>query len=183
MALEIKQTLKLTQQLIMTPQLQQAIKLLQLSRLELLTAINQELEINPVLEESLEENDPESWEGLSEEPPEEIPPVEHSPAEITVESKMGDDFDWESYLEDKIPPSIRQERENKEFPAIENLSSITPSLKSHLLWQLQLAPVADDDRIIGVLIIGNIDEDGYLQAPVEERLKNCSGLSPKWSRC
>ena len=54
MALEIKQSLKLTQQLIMTPQLQQAIKLLQLSRLELLTAINQELETNPILEETLE---------------------------------------------------------------------------------------------------------------------------------
>ena len=67
MALEIKQSLKLTQQLIMTPQLQQAIKLLQLSRLELLTAINQELETNPILEESLEDQDPESWEAPSEE--------------------------------------------------------------------------------------------------------------------
>ena len=67
MALEIKQSLKLTQQLIMTPQLQQAIKLLQLSRLELLTAINQELETNPILEESLEDQDPEPWEGASEE--------------------------------------------------------------------------------------------------------------------
>ena len=51
MAFELKQNLKLSQQLIMTPQLQQAIKLLQLSRLELVDTINQEMEENPLLEE------------------------------------------------------------------------------------------------------------------------------------
>ncbi len=49
MAIEIKQQLRLTQQLVMTPQLQQAIKLLQLSRLELVNLVQQELEENPVL--------------------------------------------------------------------------------------------------------------------------------------
>ena len=52
MALELKQQLKLSQQLVMTPQLQQAIKLLQLSRLELVDAIQQEIEQNPLLEET-----------------------------------------------------------------------------------------------------------------------------------
>ena len=56
MALELKQTVKLTQSLVMTPQLQQAIKLLQLSRLELQNTIQQELVENPVLEEALEED-------------------------------------------------------------------------------------------------------------------------------
>ncbi len=125
MALEIKQSLKLTQQLIMTPQLQQAIKLLQLSRLELLTAINQELETNPILEESLtdEDQEPEAWEGASEELTNEIPVGDSSPTELTVESQVREDFDWESYLEDKLPPSIRQEREDRDSPTIENLSS------------------------------------------------------------
>ncbi len=168
MALEIKQSLKLTQQLIMTPQLQQAIKLLQLSRLELLTAINQELETNPVLEESLEDQESESWEGNSEELPNEIPLPETAPSELTVESSVREDFDWESYLEDKIPPSIRQERETRDSPTIENLSSVGPSLKSHLLWQLQIASMTDEEKFIGILIIGNIDEDGYLQTSVEE---------------
>ena len=54
MALELRQQLKLTQQLIMTPQLQMAIKLLQLSRLELMDSIRQELEENPALEEMIE---------------------------------------------------------------------------------------------------------------------------------
>ena len=51
MALELRQSLKLAQQLVMTPQLQQAIKLLQLSRLELQQAVREELEVNPALEE------------------------------------------------------------------------------------------------------------------------------------
>ena len=54
MAIELKQQLKLTQQLVMTPQLQQAIKLLQLSRLELVDVVQQELTENPVLEETVE---------------------------------------------------------------------------------------------------------------------------------
>jgi RNA polymerase sigma-54 factor len=171
MALEIKQSLKLTQQLIMTPQLQQAIKLLQLSRLELLTAINLELETNPVLEESLEDQDPEGWEATPEEPGDETPLLESAPTELTVESRVGEDFDWDSYLEDKIPPAIRQERENRDSPSIENLSPVGPSLKSHLLWQLQMASMNDEEKFIGVLIIGNIDEDGYLQTSAEELAK------------
>ena len=54
MALELKQQLRLSQQLVMTPQLQQAIKLLQLSRIELVDLVQKELEENPVLEESLD---------------------------------------------------------------------------------------------------------------------------------
>ncbi len=65
MALELRQQLKLTQQLIMTPQLQMAIKLLQLSRLELLDTIRQELEENPALEEMAEEDMQDEDEELS----------------------------------------------------------------------------------------------------------------------
>ena len=57
MALELKQQVKLTQQLVMTPQLQQAIKLLLLSRMELVGLVQKELQENPVLEESLEGDD------------------------------------------------------------------------------------------------------------------------------
>jgi RNA polymerase sigma-54 factor len=54
MALEQKLSLKMSQKLIMTPSLQQAIKLLQLSKLELLEEVTQELVENPVLEEGTE---------------------------------------------------------------------------------------------------------------------------------
>ncbi len=73
MALELRQQLKLTQQLIMTPQLQMAIKLLQLSRLELMETIHQELEENPALEEvqetTLEESAPETSDSAPDDPP------------------------------------------------------------------------------------------------------------------
>src|SRR4029079_1045045 len=54
MALEIKQSLRLSQQLVMTPQLQQAIKLLQLNRMELQEVVTQEMMENPILEEVAE---------------------------------------------------------------------------------------------------------------------------------
>jgi len=96
MALELRQSLILSQQLIMTPQLQQAIKLLQLSRLELLDTISQEMEENPVLEEQAaalaeEDNKPE---GEKEESEQDIPDL----AEVTVEERARDDVDWENYI-------------------------------------------------------------------------------------
>src|SRR5688572_9394617 len=51
MGTELKQVLRMSQQLVMTPQLQQAIKLLQLSRMELLEQVREELEQNPLLEQ------------------------------------------------------------------------------------------------------------------------------------
>jgi RNA polymerase sigma-54 factor len=170
MSLELKQSLRLTQTLIMTPQLQQAIKLLQLSRLELLTAINQELETNPVLEETLSDDDaePDAWEAGEAEASGDAPPQDGQPAEVTVENRVGDDFDWDSYLEDKVPPSPRQEREEKESYSLENLTSTGPSLKNHLTWQLQLTSLSETEKIIGAFLIGNLDEDGYLRLPLSE---------------
>ena len=99
MAIEMRQQMKLTQQLVMTPQLQQAIKLLQLSRIELQDVVRQELEENPVLDEALEEEvrEPDQLEMLEK---------EHSPEETTEEFKevkAGEDtlseMDWDNYLD------------------------------------------------------------------------------------
>ncbi|MFP3868339.1 MAG: RNA polymerase factor sigma-54 [Desulfobacteraceae bacterium] len=171
MALEIKQSLKLTQQLIMTPQLQQAIKLLQLSRLELLAAINQELETNPVLEEALSEEDQETdpWESEEENIAEKGSDNSDAPlSEVTVENKVREDFEWGAYLEDKISPPMRQEYEEHEPSSYENLYRQEISLKSHLLSQLQLAELRDQEKYLGALIIGNLNEDGYLKANLED---------------
>ncbi len=171
MALEIKQSLKLTQQLIMTPQLQQAIKLLQLSRLELLNAINQELETNPILDEvqSGETTETEEWEGSSgDESTPEVGVASESLPEVAVETKVQDDFDWASYLEDKISPAVRQEFEDSDSFSLENVSSTAHTLKAHLLWQLQMANLSERERFLGNLIIGNIDEDGYLKTSTAE---------------
>jgi RNA polymerase sigma-54 factor len=107
MAFELKQNLKLTQQLIMTPQLQQAIKLLQLSRLELVDMIQQEIEENPLLEEVAAEEYPEDVsvpeEGETDVAGREEVKVVERTEEITGEGDGKDDFDWNNYLEDYGP--------------------------------------------------------------------------------
>ena len=107
MAFELKQNLKLSQQLVMTPQLQQAIKLLQLSRLELTDLITQEMEENPLLEEIASEEYPEDTtvpetDTVEIADREEIKAVERT-EEITGEGDGKEEFDWNSYLEDIDP--------------------------------------------------------------------------------
>jgi RNA polymerase sigma-54 factor len=165
MALELKQQLKLSQQLIMTPQLQQAIKLLQLSRLELLETIHEELETNPLLEETQEElpteQDAELESLTTEEPPFQ---------EVQLSEKMREDFDWEGYLEEynTNTPVLVESDPNQEWPSSDNRLTEPTSLKDHLEWQIRLSDFTDQEREIGECIIGNLDMDGYLDATVEE---------------
>lgn len=162
MALQLKQSLSLTQQLIMTPQLQQAIKLLQLSRLELLETVSQEMETNPLLEE----NPPEEadYDGNSEEVPF---AAEAAPKPDPVEAP-GDDRDWESYLAEYSTGRNDTIYEHREAPPLESTTSSKPNLSSHLMFQLEMSRFSDTQRMIGMFIIGNLDEDGYLKATVEE---------------
>ena len=133
MAIELRQQLKLTQQLIMTPQLQMAIKLLQLSRLELMDAIRQELEENPTLEESQETSPKEQAEE-----PVQAPTVEKA-KEVTIDEKLNNDIDWSNYIDEyNAPGRIRYETEDREAPQYEAFISHKKSLSDHLLWQLLL---------------------------------------------
>lgn len=166
MALELRQQLKLTQQLIMTPQLQMAIKLLQLSRLELLETVNQELEENPALEE-VQESLPEE---RTEEPAADTPPeVEMGAKEVTVEENISDDIDWSNYLDEyNSVGRTSYESENRDAPRYEAFVSKKESLDDHLIWQLAMSLPEDKDREIGSLIIGNLNKDGYLDVPLEQ---------------
>ncbi len=165
MALELKQSLNLTQQLIMTPQLQQAIKLLQLSRLELLDAIYEELEINPVLDESAGE-EPEEERPAGE--PEVPAQTESEVKEVTVEERAREDVDWESYLSEYNTGWAETAREDRELPQLENITSRKPNLSEHLMWQLGVSNVSERHKRIGEHIIGNLNEDGYLEVTIEE---------------
>lgn len=181
MALEIKQSLKLSQQLVMTPQLQQAIKLLQLNRMELAEVVNQELIENPILEEIAEsaegENaaapdgqveeagDPEAEQRRDEESFLKPTPKE----EQLVTGK--DDFNWESYVEEfnsssSSAPSMREI--NDELPSFENVLTKTSTLEDHLTWQLSMAALTDEERKLGELIVGNLSDDGYLNANLDD---------------
>jgi RNA polymerase sigma-54 factor len=162
MAMEIKQDLKLTQQLVMTPQLQQAIKLLQLSRMELQEIIAQEIKENPVLEDDA---DLEEKTGL-----EEGEQQETTPEVDTVEPIK--DYDWETYMEGHGMSSYSSsQRTSGEETPWENFVTRQVTLADYLLWQLRMSPATSHEQGIGAVIIGNIDENGYLQGSLEEVCK------------
>ncbi|MBN1365454.1 MAG: RNA polymerase factor sigma-54 [Syntrophaceae bacterium] len=182
MAFELKQNLKLSQQLIMTPQLQQAIKLLQLSRQELVEAINQEMEENPLLEEiSLDEGNEETINNefekdiLSSER-ENVKAVEHT-EEINVEKGAGtEEFDWASYLEDYGPVGVTYGGKDGEETSWDNVLTESQSLTKHLTWQMKLSSFSEDEERVCNQIIGNLDQNGYLCATIPEiaQLENVS---------
>src|SRR5512145_876129 len=173
MALEIRQQLKLSQQLVMTPQLQQAIKLLQLSRMELLDVVRAELEENPVLEEGQENVDEQVELG---EMASEIETPDGGESGIEEIHEVAGDresfgyIDWHTYLESYSLGGTTADNyeDDEDRPSYENLLTRKPSLQDHLLWQLKLSAIEGRDRLIAEEIIGNLDDDGYLQASVEE---------------
>jgi RNA polymerase sigma-54 factor len=172
MAFELKQNLKLSQQLIMTPQLQQAIKLLQLSRMEMIDVINQEMEENPLLEDApLDEYEETERDHGHEEGKiteiEELKGIERT-EEITGEGDGKEDFDWNSYLEDYGTVGANYDRKDGDAPAWDNLLTEKSSLTDHLMWQLKLSRFTDLEMKVGEQIIGNLDQNGYLAASVEE---------------
>ncbi len=178
MTLELRQNLKLTQQLVMTPQLQQAIKLLQMSRLELIETIKEELETNPVLEDATTEEQIQPQEtdykptDLSKDieiPASKMPSLGSVEEQKTPwESKALDEVDWREYLDDDKRGVLQSYSfEEKEGPNYENLLTRSFDLFEHLIWQLNLSDLDDDEKRIGCLILGNINEDGYLEETVE----------------
>ncbi len=176
MAMEMRQQLKMSQQLVMTPQLQQAIKLLQLTRLELQDVVRQELEENPLLEETLEVDEIRETDSAEQVEIAESESAPESPAEDFKEVEAGDETlrDWDSYLDGYTYSSGEQYRDDDERPSFENLLTRRGTLTDHLLWQLHMGHFSDEDVSIGEEIIGNIDEDGYLRASLEEIAAACS---------
>lgn len=172
MAFELKQIPKLVQQLVITPQLQQAIRLLQLTRLELVDLISQEMKENPLLEELEEGREyAEAEESLAEKKEgEPLPETEKTP-EVKGEGEGGDEFDWENYLENyNLSPSYKQQssQQGEERPSFENFVSKRTTLFDHLYWQLQLSRFTEEEHKVGIYVIGNLDEDGYLKVSLED---------------
>ena len=164
MAIQQKLQARLSQKLILTPSLQQAIKLLPMSTLELVDLLNQEVVENPLLEEVSAEELQQTDEAAK------VDKADPEPAPTTEKQDTWDDADYEyffgEYLDDGYKP--RAPQEVKELPPIENTLSTANSLADHLMWQLSLQ--TDDNllREIGAAIIGNVDEDGFLVASLEE---------------
>ena len=148
----------------MTPALQQAIKLLPMTTLELVDMLNQEVVENPMLEEIPDEEQQPETASTADKP--EDPPADKE------KQDSWDDADYEYFFGEYLDDGYRARapREVKELPPIENTLSTKSSLSDHLMWQLSLQ-IKDDDplvRAIGTAIIGNLDDDGYLVASLEE---------------
>ncbi|MGH9458762.1 MAG: RNA polymerase factor sigma-54, partial [Thermoanaerobaculia bacterium] len=172
MGLEQKLHLRLSQKLIMTPSLQQAIKLLQLSKLELQEVLNQELLENPLLDEVQEQEEQQKAEEEqnTEDKAAEQKAEEAKKEETKSEDKDSfDEIDYDAYFQDYIEYGYnpRMTEEYEEFP-IENTLTRPPDLTDHLSWQLAMSEASPEIKTVAAFIIGNIDEDGYLRASIEE---------------
>ncbi len=178
MTLQLKQNLKLSQQLIMTPQLQQAIKLLQLSRLELVETVQQALQENPLLEEASPEEIGEDERNGDSSPKRR----EDAPKAIKIDEKnLLKNAEWEDYLGyfSSSSKALREREIPEETLNLETFCASKPSLESHLMWQLHLSKMSEEEIAIGEVIIKHIDTSGYLDASLEEIAQLCGAEEKK----
>ena len=172
--MEIKQQLRLSQQLVMTPQLQQAIRLLQLSRLELIEEVRKELDNNPVLSDDEVDGGrsrPSDAPPQPREPPDDSSGIERA-ADRKETEKATREVDWEKFLENRTlqqSPGPGGRGGAEDLPPIEQNLTKPRSLQDHLLWQLQMSDFTDVERRFAELVIGNLDERGYLDLAGIER--------------
>jgi RNA polymerase sigma-54 factor len=180
MALSQRLDLRQTQSLVMTPQLQQAIKLLQMSNLELKDFVEQELEQNPLLERDESEPDPPAPLNAAE-------PVQAAPEVLqTLDSKstdfQGDDSQlWQAEAGSDgdgavdfggDPEAWKTSRAaaggGDDMPGLEETLRQGTSLREHLIGQLNCDLTDPADRIIGLFLIEQLDESGYLTADLND---------------
>ncbi|MBF0319305.1 MAG: RNA polymerase factor sigma-54 [Nitrospirae bacterium] len=172
MALETRLEVKLSQKLILTPQLQQAIKLLQMPQMELSQAINQELVENPFLEELVDEV-PEASLGETQsegEKPEGGGDIEGDiEMPETISTYAVDDYFDERGSDGRDLGYFSSGYVEK--PGFETFLTTTTGLTEHLKWQLDMTNASADIKEAAEMIIGNIDENGYLRASKDELAK------------
>ena len=182
MAMHMKLQMKLSQQLIMTPQLQQAIKLLQLSRTELEELIDQTLQENPVLEEGMDIDTYPSEEDSSQDStdaPETATDTEafETAREEKKEEKDQDEIDWQQYVEQIDQFGGYSNRsggaggDDDELPSLEATLAQSESLADNLRRQMDFESLGELEYEVGVHLIGNIEDDGYLVTSIRELLQ------------
>jgi RNA polymerase sigma-54 factor len=164
----MKQSMNLSQTLRMTPQLQQAIKLLQLSRMELETAVRKELDENPILEETQDLRDEDLQ--RTKEAADTVDPEGQTTTQAQDPQKQ-DEFEWESYLEGTKPPQQHMSG-NEEIMNYENIISTTQSLHDYLYWQAKMFGFNEEELYFSEILINYIDDDGYILTPLEEIAEN-----------
>lgn len=146
------------QRLILTQELQLFLKLIQMTSLELKEYLEEQLVENPVLEEKSEEEKSEEEKNSND-----------------VNSSSEEQFDFnaneKSFLnsgDDNLPYFKEIFEDYEDESPWENRVSSPESLLDYLKWQLSLSDLSTEDREIASLILGNINEDGYLEADIDE---------------
>src|ERR1700730_158037 len=158
------QTQNLSLQQVLAPQLQQSLLILQAPLLELRNLVQQEMETNPVLEELADPPNPDT-------PAEsETPPDDNFKEEFDRLAKL--DEEWRDYMAQSSSYSGRsQEAEEKRQFFFDSIPT-QETLQQHLMGQLNQNALDADDRKTAELIIGNIDDNGFLQTTPEEMALN-----------
>ena len=179
--LQHKLHLKVSQRQILTPGLVQMVSVLALNKLELKDMINAEMVENPVLEE-LEDSVPLIDDlGRREEERERVSAVEETPVPAADKKDPFEEIDFGSFFKDYLDPGYRSQGEMEEIerPSFENFLSKPSTLTDHLTWQLGSIPTRPRVREAAELVIGNLNEDGYLIASDEELLGIVAAASPE----
>jgi RNA polymerase sigma-54 factor len=172
---------------VLAPQLQQSLALLQAPTLELKALVEQEVQLNPCLEEvpaaEMEQLDRNRDEGTPAHDPADLaeppPDVMFDPATEKPSSAPVDDFqaeferavqqdqEWRDHFsQTNLPMRSGPEAEERRQFMFDSLVAST-SLQETLLEQMRFSEMTDEERRLGEMIIGNIDERGRLMESVE----------------
>ncbi len=167
--LQPKLSMKVSQRQALTPGLVQMVSVLALNKLELREMINTEMIENPVLEE-LEETVATLDERAGAEGDRERSAEEVAAESERVEKDPFDEIDFGSYFQDYLDPGFRTTSNFEEYdkPSFEHFLAQPSTLTDHLIWQLGSLNLTPKVRTAAELIIGNLNEDGYLTATDEE---------------
>src|ERR1051325_1084993 len=182
--LQPRLNLKVSQRQILTPGLVQMVSVLALNRLELKDMITAEMVENPVLEE-LEDSVPMIDEvGRKEEERDRLSvasTTEEAPASSEEKKDPFEEIDFGSFFKDYLDPGYRSPSEMEDFerPSFENFLSKPTNLTDHLTWQLGALSISRGVREAAELIIGNLNEDGYLIASDDELMGVAPPASPE----
>jgi RNA polymerase sigma-54 factor len=165
MKLQLSQKPQLSQKLAITPRLQMAIKFLQLNQIELTETIEQELENNPALE--IQEPGDDFEKEI------ESDKTDQTIEEVQIKEDISNDVDWSNYIDEyNSAGKIHFQAEHKNAPDFESFIAPKKSLNEHLLWQLLMTSPTRQEESIGSLIAGNLNQNGYLDVPLEDIAKS-----------
>jgi RNA polymerase sigma-54 factor len=160
----MQQTQNLSMQQVLAPQLQQSLVILQAPMLELRNIVQQELQTNPVLEEEVPEPNPEEQTRENDDFKEEFDQL----------AKL--DEEWREYMAQSSGYSARSEDDEERRQFFFDSIANQETLQQHLIGQLNGAELNSSDRRLAELVIGNIDDNGFLQATPDEMSAN-TGVS------